>query len=301
MSLPLLLAACLLPLAQDAAETPAPAGTDPAVRAFMQDIQARLYMPEDAGLQSLEFDVDFEQPMMGKVATAHTNWSTAGGTAVDVQMLDFDVPAQLAAMYGGDAEGMKQSMVQNMPAALTVQAEQLVTNVLNRYVSDMVEDYDLSLDGASDDGLVVVGLVKKPESRAEFAKASLFVDDESVVRRIETTSEAMGQTIPITIHFHWKPASGQASGLVVDYQELIVTFNMGMGDMEQKQTITYGYRSVRDMVILETITTKMAAMPGMGGDQVSEQRLRNLVVNGQMVSPPAAPAPEAPAVEPAEG
>ncbi len=289
----LLTSVALLPFAQDAAPTEL-AVTDPAVRAFMSDIQARLYMPEQKGLASLAFDVDFEQPMIGKVATAHTRWAAEAGASVTVDTLEFEVPEELAQRYGADSASIKQQIVQSAPQLYSLQGEQLVDNVLNRFVSDMLDDYVAALDGASADGLVKVGLTSKPGSNAEYEQATLFVDDESVLQRLESTLSTPEQAVPFTIQFFWKAASDTEAGLVFDRWEITVKFPTPMGEMEQKTIQDYGYRNVRDLVILESITTtmKMPAMMGMP-DQVQRNVLRYLAVNGEAL-------PTA-AVESAEG
>lgn len=263
MLTPLLAITLLLAPIQDAANE-----TADNVRAYLNEIESNLYEPQDHGLETLEFDLPFNDPMAGgSIGMAHVSWVKGSDPTIEVSVTGENLPPELKAM---------------LPAQLRAQTEEMVKQLTGNALGDLLEDNVGSLAGTEED-YVVVALTPKSDDGSGMNIKKLLVDDDSLVARaVASMPNPMpggGGELPVNIDFAWKDLGD--AGYVLDQQTVAIKINMPpMGEIEQKTTISFSYAQVDDMHLLTRINTEMSTPMG---PQSMEQVIENLVVNGRPV------------------
>jgi hypothetical protein len=271
MLTPLLAITLLLAPIQDAADE-----TADNVREYLNEIESNLYEPQDHGLETLEFDLPFNDPMAGgSIGMAHVSWVKGSEPTIEVSVTADDLPPHL------------QAMKAMLPAQLRAQTEEMVKQLTGNLLSDLLEDNVGSLAGTEED-YVVVALTPKSDDGSGMNIKKLLVDGDALVARavasMPNPMNAGAGELPVNIDFAWKDLGD--AGYVLDRQTVAIKINMPpMGEIEQKTTISFSYAVVDDMHLLTRINTEMTTPMG---PQSMEQVIENLVVNGRPVGGDAA-------------
>ena len=258
--------------------------TPTAVMAMLGDVESHLYQPAKHGLRSLSFELKVEDPLMGlgHIATATASWSVEAGSDVSVVVHDFEIPAAVAAMAGVDESQlvqMKEAIRSGLPAQVSMQMEGIFDNILNTSVTSMRKDYLGSMAGASEDGLVKLKLEKRPGANASVAEQTLYIDDEAVIRRVQTLQDMGMGPKPMTVDMNWVPVDGQAGDLILKSRSAKVQVPSPFGgEMEHTIEESFGYIEVEGITIMNSVTSSSF----MGPPQVLT--LEKLVVNGKAVA-----------------
>ena len=263
MLTPLLALTMLLAPVQDAA-----ADTADNVREYLNEIESNLYQPQDHGLETLEFDLPFDDPMAGgSIGTAHVSWVKGSDPTIEVSVTADNLPPEFKAM---------------LPAQLRAQTEEMVKQLTGSAFTDLLDDNVGTLAGTEGD-YVVVALSPKSDDGSGMNIQKLLVDGDTLVAKAVASMpnpiNATAGDLPVNIDFAWKAIDG--AGYVLDRQTVAIKINMPpMGEIEQKTTISFNYEKVGDLHLLTRIQTEMTTPMG---PQSMEQRIENLVVNGRPV------------------
>lgn len=271
------------PATQDAAPTDgaAPTETSAKVREFLTSAQSHLYDPQAAGLKSLAFDVDIENPMLGDLGTVHVTWESGKpAETVFTAKPDMTLPA-----------GVTPALIEGQAKS---QSQQLLGGMLNRTIGSLLDEGTASMVGVQD-GMVGVKH-DHPVMASQGVKSQMyFFDDEGQLKKSTTEMEQQGMTIKMVQTYNWKPATEGTDLLIVDTQAV----EMDFGIMKQSGSAAFTYAQVGPIVLPVKVTSSTNGP--MGGEQVLAAR--NLVVNGEPVPDLAAPASTDPVAprEPAGG
>jgi hypothetical protein len=134
--------------------------------------------------------------------------------------------------------------------------------------------------GGVDGEYVKVEFNRKEGAEAPMNTQILFVNGDSMVERAEATIDnpmEAGATMPVTVDFSWKSVG---EGNILDKQVMSFSIDTPMGNIEQSSTVSFDYLEVGDLHVLVGMRTEMQTPMG---PQSAEQRIENLIVNGEPV------------------
>jgi len=261
----LLLATALCPIAAQEAPAEPAAAADPAarVRTFLLEAEARLYDPQAAGLNSLAFDMPLDFPGIGVVGTIRVSWARGGDPQVTTTRnagLELPIPPAMLDDAGSQMGG------------------QLLTAMLNRPITSMLDGSTARMDGAVD-GLLRVSLENAEAGAQGITELSMYFDEDGLLRKRVMASESgpLGSIKNRQVEtLEWKPAHEGSDKLVLASQTADVE---AMG-MKLATTMSFVYRSVDDIVLPTSITVNTETPSGPMTQNLAAQ---NLVVNGTPV------------------
>ncbi len=254
----------------------ATATTPDNVRSFLKDVSDRFYDPRRHGLESVSFTLPIKDANIGHMADAQVAWSKGTEPKIDVDVLDIEMPPMLAQM-GMTEEQFKASL----PEQATTAAKDFLDRMLAEAIREIVEGGVGSMAGA-EEGMVLVRLLRDPTPSDPIREHLFHVNEDSILTKdVVTIDSPMGEQ-QIEMGLEWAPARG-GDKLLCTKQSLTVDFP-GMGKMNLSN-VSFGYRDVDGMQILEEITTEVNNP--MAGKQTIVQRAGNMVVNGKRLDTPA--------------
>jgi len=228
---------------------------DPKAVQLLEEFGERVYDPVAAGLESLSFDMDMPNPMMGgSMGVLSVHWKKGAETTADFEMSDSMKQMVPEAMRGQMQEQMGQV------------GGQIARLQTNQVVAQILEEMNVTMVGV-EDGLIKVTCTPRADGDPAIRDKTLLFDDEgTLAKTVEMGPSPMGGEVENTSTMNWVEVASARGKLI-----LASTKEDAAG---MSQSSEFSHQMFGDYIFVTNIA-------GSAMGQSMTMTFSNFVVNGE--------------------